>query len=129
MELALYPDEFKGTEEERFEEMAALRRRIKKFRYRNMRNFLNECFEDTANGILQEDAAKSIIHWVKGYRDRIEWEEIAGGHQLTVNGFGSPWMDIKVPAETSGYMAFRTAKNECRVIRIFNVEKFTVKRD
>jgi len=129
LELVLYPDEFPGSNEERLEEVESLRVKIKKFRYRSIRNFINEVFEDTANGILEEDAAKAIVHYIKGYRDEITWEEISTGHQLTVNGLNSMWVDIRLPAEVAGYMAFRLAKNECRILRVFEVKKFQVKRD
>ena len=129
MDLVLYPDEYQDTEENYQLEINRLKSQIKRFRYRSIRNFINEIFDDAMHGILEEDPMKAIMKGLKGYRDKIVWEEIAKGHQLTVNGLKSPWVDIKVPAEVGGYIAFREAKNKPRIIRAINVIYFRIERD
>jgi hypothetical protein len=129
MDLSLYPDEYSGTEEELREERYVLLRKIRSFRYRSLRNFINEVFDDASHGIYDEEPIKVILKGLRGYRDRISWEEIASGHQLTVNGLKSPWVDIKLPAEIHGYIAFREGKNKARIVRAINVCYFTIVRD
>ena len=126
MELALYPDQYKGPEGERQIRLAELEQQIKKFRYRSIRNFINEVYGDAMAGILNEDVTRVILKYLRGYRDKITWEHIAKAHQLTVNGQQSPWVDIKVPAEVEGYIAFYKSPNTCRIIRAINVNKFKV---
>ena len=129
MDLVLYPDEYQGDKAEYWAERDRLLAEIRTFRYRSIRNFINEVFDDAANGIYEEDPMKVIMKGLKGYRDKISWQEIAKGHQLTVNGLQSPWVDLKTPAEVGGYIAFRVRKNEPRIIRAINVTFFTVERD
>jgi hypothetical protein len=129
MELSLYPDEYQGTEEERITELKRVRAQIRSFRYRSLRNFIAGVFDDASHGLYEEDPIKVIIKGLRGYRDKIVWEEIAKGHQLTVNGLKSPWVDAKIPAEVHGYIAFRTGKNQVRIIRAINVTYFKIERD
>lgn len=129
MDLSLYPDEYQGTEYERQAELQRIRVAIQSLRYRSIRNFILDVFDDAAHGLYEEEPIKVILKGLRGYRDKIVWEEIAGGHQLTVNGLKSPWVDIKLPAEVAGYIAFRKAKNNPRIIRAIETIYFKIERD
>lgn len=121
MDLSLYPDEYPETFPG---ELESLRVKIKRLRYKSIRNFVTDIHADYEHGILQRDPAREVVKYLRGYRDSIEWEEISTGHQLRVNNMKSPWMSRDQPAEVAGYMAIRTGRRQVRILRIFDVQKF-----